>query len=54
MVQDKIDDIVRTGAPLVLSGDCACLMHIGGAMEKCRLGLQSRHIAQFIWERTHA
>jgi L-lactate dehydrogenase complex protein LldE len=54
MVRDKIDDIQATGAPVVISGDCACLLHITGAAEKRRLPVKGRHIAEFIWERTHA
>jgi L-lactate dehydrogenase complex protein LldE len=53
MVRDKIDDIVHTGAQRVISGDCACLMHIGGAMEKYGLKIQTQHLAEFLWERTH-
>jgi L-lactate dehydrogenase complex protein LldE len=53
MVRDKVEDILGTGAPLVVSGDCACLMHIGGAMEKCHSAVSTRHLAQFLWERTH-
>lgn len=54
MVQDKVNDIQQTGAPLLISGDCACLMHIAGAMEKCQSAVKTRHLAQFLWERTHA
>jgi L-lactate dehydrogenase complex protein LldE len=54
MVKDKVEDILKTGAPLLISGDCACLMHIGGAMEKCKSAVVTRHLAQFLWERTHA
>ena len=53
MVRDKIDDIQATGAPAVISGDCACLLHITGAAEKRKLPVKGRHIAEFIWERTH-
>jgi L-lactate dehydrogenase complex protein LldE len=53
MVRDKIDDIVQTGAQRVISGDCACLMHIRGAMDKCGLGVKAQHLADFLWERTN-
>ncbi len=53
MVKDKIDDILNTGANQVVSGDCACLMHIAGAAEKSRRPLAAIHIAQLIWERTN-
>jgi L-lactate dehydrogenase complex protein LldE len=53
MVHDKIDDIVQTGAQRVISGDCACLLHIRGAMEKSGLDIPTQHLAEFLWERTH-
>jgi len=54
MVRDKIDDIVQTGARRVISGDSGCLLHIRGAMDKCGLGVAAQHLAEFLWERTHA
>jgi L-lactate dehydrogenase complex protein LldE len=53
MAADKLDDIRRTGAALVLSGDCACLMHITAAAQKRKLPVSGMHIAEFIWERIH-
>jgi L-lactate dehydrogenase complex protein LldE len=53
MVRDKIDDILQTRAQRVISGDCACLMHIGGAMDKRGLNIPAQHLAEFLWERTH-
>lgn len=53
MVRDKIEDIVHTGARRLISGDCGCLLHIRGAMEKCGLKIQAQHLAEFLWERTH-
>lgn len=53
MVKDKVDDIRRTGAELVLAGDCGCLMNISGAMQKAKIPVAGKHLAQFIWERTN-
>ena len=53
MVTDKISDIRSTGAEQVLSGDCGCLMNITGAMERGKVGIGGRHIAEFLWERTN-
>ncbi len=53
MVSDKIDDILETGARRVISGDCGCLLHIRGAMDKCGRGVQTQHLADFLWERTN-
>ncbi|MDJ0834535.1 MAG: (Fe-S)-binding protein [Gammaproteobacteria bacterium] len=55
MVQDKTDSLRATGAERVISQDCGCLMNIGGAFAK--QGNQppaTQHIAEFLWERTHA
>ena len=53
MVRDKIEDILQTGAQRVISGDCACLLHIGGAMDKMGLDIPTQHLADFLWERIH-
>jgi L-lactate dehydrogenase complex protein LldE len=53
MVSDKVADIAQTGAARVLSGDCGCLMNIGGALEYRNLAIPAQHIAEFIRERTH-
>jgi L-lactate dehydrogenase complex protein LldE len=52
MVKDKTDALRATGASLVISQDCGCLMNIGGAFDKQGDGPQTRHIAEFLWERT--
>lgn len=57
MVQDKCDFIQDTGADLMLSGDCSCMMNITGAMEKREQGggrktMPAKHIATFLLERT--
>ena len=57
MVQDKCDNLLATGAELLLTGDCGCLMNISGALEKRQQNdgqtLPAKHIATFIWERTN-
>jgi len=52
MVTDKAQDIERTEAKKVVSGDCGCLMNITGALEKKNSAVSGQHIAQFILERT--
>ena len=54
MVKDKVDDIRRTGAATLLAGDCGCLMNITGAMAHDGVAIDGKHLAQFLWERTHA
>ncbi len=54
MVNDKVDDILATGAARVLAGDCGCLLNITGAIAHRGLAIRGQHLAEFIWERTHA
>ena len=54
MVKDKVDDIRRTGATTLVAGDCGCLMNITGAMEHAGVAIAGKHLAEFLWERTHA
>ncbi len=54
MVTDKADAIKATGASCVVSGDCGCLLNIGGALEKRGETIRPVHIAEFLWERTRA
>lgn len=53
MVADKIDNVAQTEASQVLSGDCGCLLNIGGALEQAQQPARPKHIAQFLWERTN-
>lgn len=54
MVQDKVQNVTESGAALLLTGDCGCLVNIAGAMEKMRAPVKGQHIAEFIWERINA
>ena len=48
MVDDKIDDIVATGAATVLSGDLGCLMNIAGRLSRRGEAVEARHIAEIL------
>jgi L-lactate dehydrogenase complex protein LldE len=52
MVTDKIADIAATAATTVLSADAACLLNIGGALEKTGAAARPMHLAEFLRERT--
>jgi L-lactate dehydrogenase complex protein LldE len=52
MVADKVADVTGTGASVVLSADAACLLNIGGALEKEGAAARPMHLAEFLWERT--
>lgn len=49
MVSDKVADIEQTGASRLLSGDCGCLMYIGGALDYQKSPIPAQHIAEFVW-----
>ncbi len=48
MLQDKIDNIRRSGADAVLSCDSSCLMHIAGGLEKQGSGVRAIHLAELL------
>lgn len=54
MVTDKTAAIRETGANILVSQDCGCLLNISGAFEyqKPQAKPDSQHIATFLWERT--
>lgn len=53
MVTDKVASVEGTGAAEMLSGDCGCLMNIGGAADKKGSPVRTRHIASFLMERCY-
>lgn len=53
IVTDKVADVRQTGASVLLSGDCGCLLNIGCAMEYQGNPIPAKHVAEFILERTH-
>lgn len=48
MVDNKVDDIVNTGAGTVLSGDLGCLMNIAGRLSRRGEAVEARHIAEVL------
>ena len=57
MTGDKADAIAATGAEVLVSQDCGCLMNLGGTFarraETGGTGPRVMHIAEFLWSRTH-
>ena len=57
MTGDKADAITATGAEVLVSQDCGCLMSLGGTFarraETGGTGPRVLHIAEFLWSRTH-
>ena len=48
MAEEKIDNIVSTGAQLCTGGDASCLMHLGGAMARRDTGVTTVHFAEIL------
>ncbi|GEO95050.1 (Fe-S)-binding protein [Kocuria turfanensis] len=48
MAEEKIDNIVATGAQLCTGGDASCLMHLGGAMARRDTGVTTVHFAEIL------
>ena len=48
MVDNKADDIVKTGATTVLAGDIGCLMNIAGRLSRRGDAVEARHIAEVL------
>jgi len=54
MACDKALDAESTGATVLLSTDGGCLLNVNGTLEAKKSSLRVQHIAEFLWERTHA
>ncbi|OMH30584.1 (Fe-S)-binding protein [Tersicoccus sp. Bi-70] len=48
MLDDKVANVVATGAPLCAGGDASCLMHMGGGMSRQHTGVGTVHLAQVL------
>lgn len=48
MAEEKIDNIVATGADLCTGGDASCLMHLGGVMSRRKTGVRTVHFAEIL------
>ena len=52
MVEDKRRTVEESGAEVLVSMDCGCLMQIAGAMAKAGQSIQAMPLAQFLRQRT--
>lgn len=52
MSADKADNIAATGADVLTSADCGCLMNISGTLDKQGRSMPAKHLATVLWERT--
>ncbi|MGH7778345.1 MAG: (Fe-S)-binding protein [Candidatus Binataceae bacterium] len=48
MLEDKLARIRDSGAEVVVSNDCGCLMQIGGGLHRAGAGIEVRHLAEIL------
>lgn len=48
MADDKLDNVAKTGARYLVGGDMACLMHLGGRLEKRGMPVRVMHLAELL------
>ena len=48
MGDDKVADILGTGAPVLTAADTSCLMHIGGLLSRRNAGVRVLHLAEIL------
>jgi len=48
MLEDKVTRIRESGAEVVVSNDCGCLMQIGGGLHRAGDKVETRHLAQVL------
>ncbi len=51
MLEDKIARIRESGAEVVVSNDCGCLMQIGGGLSRAAAAIETRHLAEVLASR---
>jgi L-lactate dehydrogenase complex protein LldE len=48
MLNDKLDNVVKTDAQVLTACDSSCLMHIGGALTRRGINVKAVHLAQLL------
>jgi L-lactate dehydrogenase complex protein LldE len=48
MLDDKMTNVVSTGAEVCSAGDASCLMHIGGGLRRRDSGVKTVHLAEIL------
>lgn len=52
MADEKLESLRATSARVIVSADTSCLLHLRGRAEATGAGVQTRHLAQVLAERT--
>ena len=48
MLDDKVENVIKTGAGTLVSCDMSCLMQIGGAISRLDIPIKTMHLAQML------
>jgi L-lactate dehydrogenase complex protein LldE len=48
ILDEKIENIIQSGADTVVSTDMGCLMHISGALNRRKIPIKTMHIAELL------
>jgi L-lactate dehydrogenase complex protein LldE len=48
MLEDKITEVERSGAEVLVASDASCLMHIGGGLSRRRSAVRTVHLAEVL------
>ena len=48
MGDDKVHDVIATGAEVLTAADTSCLMHIGGLLARRGAGPRVMHLAEIL------
>ena len=48
MLDDKVENVIKTGAGTLVSCDMSCLMQIGGAISRRDIPIKTMHLAQML------
>ena len=48
MLEDKVRDVVSTGASVCTAGDSSCLLHIGGGLTRAGTAARAVHLAEVL------
>ena len=48
MAEQKITNVLATGASCIISTDCSCIMQLGGAIKSKNLPIETMHLADIL------
>ena len=52
ILDTKLDNILASGADIVVGGDVSCLMHIAGGLHRRGSDVETRHVVELLVDET--